>query len=64
MESIVEEGKSIIMVSSELPEIIGMSDRLIIMKGGGVVAEMKRNEFSEKDILTSALRDKGNETST
>jgi ribose transport system ATP-binding protein len=55
MESIVEQGKSIIMVSSELPEIIGMSDRLEIMREGHIVAELERKEFNEQSILTSAL---------
>lgn len=55
MEQIVEEGKSIIMVSSELPEIIGMSDRMIIMKNGRTVAEFNRQEFNEQSILTAAL---------
>lgn len=55
MEMIVKEGKSIIMVSSELPEIIGMSDRMIVMRSGHIVAEFMRHEFKEESILTSAL---------
>lgn len=55
MEDLVEQGKSIIMVSSELPEIMGLCDRLLVMKDGEIVAEVDRNEFSEHQILTYAL---------
>ena len=58
MEEIVEQGKSIIMISSELPEVIGMSDRLKIMKDGCIVAELLREDFNEQAILTSALEGK------
>jgi ribose transport system ATP-binding protein len=39
-----KEGKSIVMISEELPELIGMSDRMIIMKEGSISAEIMRNE--------------------
>ena len=39
-----KEGKSIIMISEELPELIGMSDRMIIMKDGRIAAEVPRSE--------------------
>ncbi len=45
MEELVAQGKSIIMVSSELPEVIGMSDRIIIMHEGEITGEMMRSEF-------------------
>jgi ribose transport system ATP-binding protein len=37
-----QEGKSIVMISEELPELIGMSDRMIIMKDGKISAEIMR----------------------
>jgi len=55
LEDLVEEGKSIIMVSSELPEIIGMSDRIIIMNKGRIVKELNYTEFSEEKILQFAM---------
>jgi len=55
MEELVESGKSIIMVSSELPEVMGMSDRLIIMHEGKISAELTRGEFKESTILSMAL---------
>ena len=39
-----KEGKAIIMISEELPELIGMSDRMIIMKDGVITGEIPRNE--------------------
>lgn len=55
MEELLEEGKSIIMVSSELPEVIGMSDRIIVMREGKIAAIMNRDEFSEQAILSKAV---------
>ena len=55
MEEIVAQGKSIIMVSSELPEIIGMSDRIIVMNSGSIAGIFNREEFAEQKILTYAL---------
>lgn len=47
-----QAGKSIIMISEELPELIGMSDRVIIMKDGEIKGEFERNEkLSEHDII-------------
>lgn len=55
MEEMVANGKAIIMVSSELPEVIGMSDRVIVMREGRIVGELKRNELSEESILHFAM---------
>jgi ribose transport system ATP-binding protein len=49
-----EEGKSIIMVSSEMPELIGMSDRILVMRNGTIVGELGRKEFSQELILEYA----------
>lgn len=53
---LASEGKCIIMVSSELPEVLGMSDRVIVMRGGEVMAEVRRGEpdFNEDDIMKAA----------
>lgn len=55
LEELVEQGKSIIMVSSELPEIIGMCDRVIIMREGLKVSELNHDEFTEEKILGYAI---------
>ena len=55
MEDLLSQGKSIIMISSELPEVMGMSDRMMIMHQGKVTGILKREEFSEPSILTMAV---------
>ena len=56
MNDLVSQGKCVIMVSSELPEVLGMSDRVIVMRGGEVMAEINRDEpdFNEDDIMKAA----------
>ena len=45
-------GKAIILISEELPELIGMSDRIIIMKDGQITCNVKRTEgFSEHSLI-------------
>lgn len=52
MYQLKQEGKSIIMISEELPELIGMSDRILIMKDGMIKGEFERNEtLSEHNII-------------
>ncbi len=55
ISSLAKEGKSIIMISSDLPEIIGMSDRVIVMKNGSKMGELSRAELSQEKILQLAL---------
>lgn len=58
MEEFIAEGKSIIMVSSELPEVIGMSDRIVIMREGLISGTIEnRQEFSEVGILSHAMEE-------
>ena len=52
MMKLKAEGKSIIMISEEMPELIGMSDRLLIMKDGKVMKEFARSQsLSDADTL-------------
>lgn len=52
MERLKAEGKAILMISEEMPELIGMSDRIVIMKNGKISGEFKRSpELSEQDII-------------
>jgi ribose transport system ATP-binding protein len=47
-----KQGKSIILISEELPELIGMSDRILIMKDGKIVHEAMRSENpTEHDLI-------------
>lgn len=49
-----EEGKTILMVSSEMPELLGMSDRVLVMRHGRIVGELDRDEFSQERVLEYA----------
>lgn len=56
MNRLVREGKCVIMVSSELPEILGMSDRVIVMREGRVMAEvdLDSEHFNQESIMKAA----------
>lgn len=51
MNELAKEGIAIIMISSELPEIINMSDRVIVMKDGTITKELRREEISQETIM-------------
>ena len=55
MEELVAEGKSLLVVSSDLPEAMGISDRLIVMSEGRVTAELQKEEFDSDTILDYAI---------
>jgi len=55
MNELVNEGFSIILISSDLPEIIGMSDRVYVIKKGSIVGELGRKEVSQEKIIERAL---------
>lgn len=52
---LASQGKAIIMISSELPELMGISDRIHVVKGGRIVAEYSRSEFDSEKIMMSAF---------
>ena len=56
MNSLVKAGKCVIMISSEMPEILGMSDRVIVMRGGRVMADVERESkhFNQEDLMKAA----------
>ena len=56
MNQLVKEGKCVIMVSSEMPEILAMSDRVLVMRGGRVMATVDRDSkhFNQEDIMKAA----------
>jgi rhamnose transport system ATP-binding protein len=55
MVGLAEQGVAILMISSELPEILGMSDRVAVMRGGTVVEVLGRDEASQERLLAAAL---------
>jgi ABC-type sugar transport system ATPase subunit len=55
INNLAKQGVAIIMVSSELPEILGMSDRILVMGGGTIRGELTRAEASEDKIMEYAV---------
>ena len=53
--SFAKQGLGVILISSELPEVIGLSDRIIVMKGRQISGEVMREEASETQLLSLAM---------
>lgn len=56
MNKLVEEGNSVIMISSELPEVLNMSDRMIVMSHGRIVGELSGADKTPESFIKSALQ--------
>lgn len=56
INDLVAAGKSVIMISSELPEILGMSDRIYVMNEGRIAGELKREEATQEKIMSCILK--------
>lgn len=54
MNKLIEEGKSIIMISSEMPELLRMSDRILVMSEGSITGELDICEATQTNIMTFA----------
>jgi rhamnose transport system ATP-binding protein len=55
MQALVEDGLAVLMISSELPEILGMSDRIAVMHGGTVRGVLARAEATQASVMALAL---------
>lgn len=55
MDDLTKQGKSIIMISSEMPEVLGMSDRILVVQGGQIRAEFSREEATQEKIIQYAV---------
>ena len=51
INDLIKSGKSVIMISSEIPEIIGMSDRVLVMHEGNKVGELEGDQISPEAIM-------------
>jgi ribose transport system ATP-binding protein len=51
---LAEQGAAVVLVSSELPELIGMSDRMVVMRQGRIAAELSRDEADQETIMSWA----------
>lgn len=58
MRNLTEDGYSIIMISSELPEVIGMSDRVCVFRSGAIVATVQGDAINSEEIMTHATTGK------
>jgi len=58
MVGLLKEGKAIIMVSSDMPEVIAMSDRVVVMKDGELVGALAKDQLTEENILTLSIGDR------
>ncbi len=56
MNDLVKQGKSVVMISSEMPEILGMCDRVYVMNEGSMVAEMDAAEATQEKIMSAILK--------
>jgi putative multiple sugar transport system ATP-binding protein len=62
MNQLVKDGKSVVMISSELPELLGMCDRIYIMNEGSIVGELSAGEATQELIMSCILlNDKKNQ---
>ena len=55
MQELAERGLAVLMISSELPEILGMSDRIAVMRGGRISGVLAREEATQERVLAMAL---------
>lgn len=56
INQLVAEGKSVIMISSELPEVLGMSDRIYIMNEGRIAGELEAGKATQESIMSCILK--------
>lgn len=57
IEELAEEGVAIVVISSEMEEVLRLSDRVVVMRGGRVAAELPRGEATEESIMRAASLD-------
>ncbi|WP_062016989.1 sugar ABC transporter ATP-binding protein [Aureimonas sp. AU4] len=54
VDGLARAGKAVLVVSSDLPEAIGISDRLLVMRGGRIVKELRSSDTSEEEVMLHA----------
>ncbi len=59
MKELAEAGRGILMISSEMPELLGMCDRIYVMNEGRIVGELTRGEASQEKIMALIVKDVG-----
>ena len=51
MQSLAKEGKAVVMISSEMPELLGVCDRILVLKEGRILGQVKTKETSQEQIM-------------
>jgi ribose transport system ATP-binding protein len=64
MDELTKQGVGIIMISSELPEVLGMSDRILVMREGTIVGELAREAATEEGVMKYAVGEAGQAAAT
>ncbi len=59
MKELAEQGRGVLMISSEMPELLGMCDRIYVMNEGRIVGELARGEASQERIMALIVKDNG-----
>lgn len=59
MKDLAEQGRGVLMISSEMPELLGMCDRIYVMNEGRIVGELTREEASQEKIMALIVKDNG-----
>jgi len=62
MKDLAEQGRGVLMISSEMPELLGMCDRIYVMNEGRIVGELSREEASQERIMALIVKDNGKTT--
>ena len=62
MTELATEGAAILMISSELPEILGMSDRIAVMRDGTIAGILDRQDATQQKVLALALGQQSDST--
>ena len=56
METLVEQGAAVLVISSELPELVAVCDRAYVMRDKTIVGELSRRDLTEENILRMAMQ--------
>jgi len=55
INDLAEDGMALLVISSEMPELLGLSDRIVVMQAGRVTGELDRSEATEEKVLALAM---------
>jgi ABC-type sugar transport system ATPase subunit len=48
---LADNGRAVVLISSDLPELVGLSDRVVVMRDGHLISEMQKDRLSEESVL-------------